>query len=144
MVKIIHCNENHGVPYISFIVMQIHFGEKLWLWWISDENCFTKMKIHQYYEKLQLCWKSNKDTAMIVFTWMKVNIFDYESSLWLKFITLDDNSSHYTYYFDEKGSPYHSEKVCLTKYGSIWPFWYFPGWLVGGFAVVVGSGKSRI
>ena len=39
-----------------------------------------------------------------------------------KFITLVDNSSHYPYYCDEKGSLNHSEKLCLTKYGSIWSF----------------------
>ena len=71
-------------------------------------------------------------------TVIKVNKIDYKSSWWWKFITFDDYTSCSIYYLVEIESTYHSEKLCLTKYGSIWPFWYFPRWWwvggwVGGF-----------
>ena len=61
-------------------------------------------------------------------TVIKVNKIDYKSSWWWKFITFDDYTSCSIYYLVEIESTYHSEKLCLTKYGSIWPFWYFPRW----------------
>ena len=68
------------------------------------------------------------------FTVIKVNKIDYKSSWWWKFITFDDYTSCSIYYLVEIESTYHSEKLCLTKYGSIWPFWYFPRWWwVGGW-----------
>ena len=50
---IIYCDEN-SFWWKSMIVMN-----KLWKFFHIDKN-------HQYYENLQLCWKCNMDTAMIV------------------------------------------------------------------------------
>ena len=110
-----------------------HYCENSSFWWkcvmvVNIHHCDENLSLVEHCHVLMLQWLKSKPSLKFIIV--------------MKFFHFDENPSNQINHFGELGSPDQSDQLYFSMFSCIWTFWYFPGWLVGGW--LGGWGKLRL